>query len=174
MLKSILGTNCDVDRMMLWLWRGPMRVPLFFPKPCTICWCTGQPSFCLPFSFHFSLGCFHWVFASLLFGFLDKAGVFVGSSRVVSCVFPFFSPCLPCPFVFCLFSFSPFFFCIYYEFILAEDLCVHLPLLLISLSFSAGFLWRSFFPFLKFSLCTGCQGVKMYFWVLWSFWIYSL
>ena len=62
------------------------------------------------------------------FCFLDKAGVFVGSSIVVPPVFPFFSPCLPCPFV--LFSFSPlffsfFFFCIYYEFILAEDLCVH-------------------------------------------------
>ena len=36
-----------------------VRVPLFFPKPCTIRWCTGQPSFCLPFGFYFSLGCFH-------------------------------------------------------------------------------------------------------------------
>ena len=165
MLKSILGTNCNVDRMVPWLRRSPVRVPLFFPKPCTICWCTGQPSFCLPFGFYFSLGCFHWFFALLLFCFLDKAGVFVGSSIVVSCVFPFFSPCLPCPFVFCLFSFSPFFFCIYYEFTLAEDLCVHLPLLLIS--FSGGFL-------LNFNLCAGCQSVKIYFWVLWSVWIYSL
>ena len=93
--------------------------------------------------------------------FLDKAGVFVGSSIVVPPVFPFFSQCLPCPFVFCLFSFSPFFFfCIYYEFILAEDLCVHLPLL-ISLSFSGGFLVKKVFPL--FNLCFGCQGVKMYF-----------
>ena len=66
----MLKTNCDVDRMMPWLRHGPVRVLLFFPKPCTIRWCTGLPSFCLPFSFYFSLGCFHWVFASLLFGFL--------------------------------------------------------------------------------------------------------
>ena len=146
--------------MVPWFRRGPVRVPLFFPKPCTtIRWCTGQPSFCLPFGFYFSLGCFHRFFASLLFCFSDKAG----SSIVVPPVFPFFSPCLPCPFffVFCLFSFSPFFFCIYYEFILAEDLCVHLPLLLISLSFSGGFLVKKVFPL--FNLCTGCQGVKMYF-----------
>ena len=106
---------------------APWECRYFFPKP-GVRWskmCTGQPSFCLPFGFYFSLGCFHWFFASLLFCFLDKAGVFVGSSVVVPPVFPFFSPCLPCPFVVCLFSFSPFFlfFCIYYEFILAEDLC---------------------------------------------------
>ena len=90
---------------------------------------------------------FLFFYASLLFCFLGKAGVFVGSSVVVPPVFPFFSSCLPCPFVFCLFSFSPFFFfCIYYEFILAEDLCVHLPLLLISLSFSGGFLVKKVFP----------------------------
>ena len=47
-------------------------------------------------------------FASLLFCFLDKAGVFVGSSVVVPPVFPFFSPCLPCPFVlFCCFLSLP-------------------------------------------------------------------
>ena len=52
----------------------------------------------------------------------------------------------------CFFSsfFSPFFFslfvfCIYYEFIFAEDLCVLLPLLLISLSFSGGFLVKEVF-----------------------------
>ena len=33
MLKSILGTNCDVDRLVLWLRRGPVRLPLFFRKP---------------------------------------------------------------------------------------------------------------------------------------------
>ena len=87
MLKSILGTNCDVDRLVPWLRRGPVRLPLFFPKPCTIRWCTGQPSFCLPFGFYLSLGCFHCVFfndffPSLLFCFLDEAGVFVGSSVV--------------------------------------------------------------------------------------------
>ena len=108
--------------------------------------------------FYFSLGCFCLAFVWFL-------RVFVGSSIVVPPVFPFFSPCLPCPFVFCLFSFSPFFFffCIYYEFILAEDLCVHLPLSLISLSFSGGFLVEKVFPFFNFNLCTGCQGVKMYF-----------
>ena len=79
MLKSILGTNCDVDRMVPWpLWRGPVIVPRFLPKPCTVRLCTGQPSFCLPFGFYFSLGCFHRFFASLLFCVLDKAGVFVG------------------------------------------------------------------------------------------------
>ena len=91
-------------------------------------------------------------FASHLFCFLDNAGVFVGSSIVVPPVFPFFSPCLPCPFVFqFVFVFSPLFsffsFCIHYEFILAEDLCVHLPLLLISLSFSGGFLVKVFLLF---------------------------
>ena len=30
------------------------------------------------------------------------------------------------------------------------------------------------FPFYNFNLCTGCQGVKTYFRVLWSVWIYSL
>ena len=51
----------------------------------------------------------------------------------------------------CLFSFSPFFFFffIYYEFILAEDLCVNLPLLLTSLSFSGGFLVKKVFPLFK-------------------------
>ena len=94
--------------------------------------------------------------------FLDKAAVFVGSSIVVPPVFPFFSTCLPCPFgvvvvvvffwgggvvfFFSPFFFSFFFFCIYYEFILAEDLCVHFPLLLISLSFSGGFLVKAVFP----------------------------
>ena len=103
MLKSILGTSCDVDRLVPWLRRGPMRVPLFLSKP-GVRWfkmCTGQPSFCLPFGFYFSLDCFHRFFASLLFCFLDKAGVFVGSSIVVAPVFPFFSLCLTCPFVFC-------------------------------------------------------------------------
>ena len=38
-----------------------------------------------------------------------------------------------------------FFFCIYYEFILDEDLCGHLPLLLISYSFSGGFLVKEVF-----------------------------
>ena len=88
----------------------PRESAAIFPTPCTIRWCTGQPSFCLPFGFYFSLGCFHWVFASLLFGFLDKAGVLFGSSVVVPPVFPFFSPCLPCPFVFCLVCFASFFF----------------------------------------------------------------
>ena len=49
---------------------------------------------------------------------------------------------------FSLFSF--FFFCIYYEFIFAEYLCAHFPLLLIALSFSGGCLVTEFFslPFL--------------------------
>ena len=148
MLKSILGTNCDVDRLVPWLRRGPVRVPLFFLKP-GVRWskmCTGQPSFCLPFGFYFSLGCISLIF--------DKVGVFVGSSVVVPPVFPFFPPCLPRPFVFCLFSFfsfffSFFFFCIYYEFIFAEYLCAHFPLLLIALSFSGGCLVTEVFsPFL--------------------------
>ena len=108
--------------------------------------------FCLPFGVYFFLGCFHWLFAWLLFCFLDKAGVFVGSSIVVPPVFPFFSLCLPCPLFVCFcFLFSPsfstfFFFCIYYEFILAEDVCVHFLLLLISFSFSGGFFVKEGFP----------------------------
>ena len=43
-------------------------------------------------------------FLPRFFCFLDKAGVFVGSSVVVPPVFPFFSPCLPCPLVFCFLS----------------------------------------------------------------------
>ena len=139
-----------------------MRVPLFFPKH-GFRWskmCISQPSFCLPFGFCFSIELFSLIFLPRIrfffffFFFLDKAGVFVGSLVVVPPVFPLFSPCLPCPFVFFLFLFSPFFFfCIYYKFILAEDLCVHLPLLLISLSFSGGLLVEEFcfcFCFLLF------------------------
>ena len=36
--------------------------------------------------------------------FLRQGRVFVGSSIVVPPVFPFFSPCLSCPFVFCFLS----------------------------------------------------------------------
>ena len=95
-------------------------------------------------------------FASLLFCFLDEAGVFVGSSIVVPLVFPllfFFFRVYPVHSFFVLFSFYPFFsfffFCIYYEFTLAEDMCVHFPLLLISLSFSGGFLVKEVFSFLN-------------------------
>ena len=106
MLKSILGTNCDVDRMVPWLQHGPVRVPLFSPKPCTICWCTGQPSFCLPFGFYFWVSrLFSLIFCLAFVLFLRQGRVFVGSSVVVPPVFPFLSPCLPCPFVFCLFVF---------------------------------------------------------------------
>ena len=139
------------------------------------CWsemCTGQPSFYLPFGFYFSLGCFHWFFALHLFCFSDKAGVFVGSSVVVLLFFLSFLRVYPvhsfCLFVcFSPFFFSFFFFCIYYEFILA-----------VSFFDFPFFFWVScegdFFSFFSFNLCTGCQGVKMYFWVLWLVWIYSL
>ena len=51
-------------------------------------------------------------------------------------------------FFFFLFYFSLFLFCIYYQFIPVEDLCVDLLLLWISLSFSGGFLAEDFFfPF---------------------------
>ena len=59
--EHIRDTNCNVGRLVPWLWRGPVRVPLFSPKP-GVHWskmCTGQPSFCLPFGFYFCLGCFH-------------------------------------------------------------------------------------------------------------------
>ena len=61
------------------------------------------------------------------------------------------------------FFFSFFIFCIYYQFILAEDLCVHFTLLLSSFSFSGGFLVKGAFTLFNFNLCIGCQGVKMYF-----------
>ena len=153
MLKSILGTNCDVDRLVPWLRRGPMRVPLFFPKP-GVRWskmCTGQPSFCVPFGFYFFLGLFSLIF--------EKAGVFVGSSVVVPPVFRFFS----------LFTMSiRFWFCFLFlpsspfsssAFIMSSFLLR----MLISLSFSGGFLVTEVFSFLNFNLCTGCQGVKMSF-----------
>ena len=109
MLKSILGTNCDVDRMVPWLRRGPVRVPLFFPS---VIFVGAQAS---------------------------RVSLYLSAFTFLSVVFIDFLP------RFCLFSFSPFFFfCIYYEFILAEDLCVHFPLLLISLSFSGGFLVKVF------------------------------
>ena len=51
---------------------------------------------------------------------------------------------------FFLFYFSLFLFCIYYQFIPVEDLCVDLLLLWISLSFSGGFLAEEFFLFYFF------------------------
>ena len=109
---------------------------------------------------------FIYFFASLLFCFLDKAGVFVGSSVVVPPVFPFFSPCLPCPFVFCLVCFASFFFLFLlhslrvhscWGFVCTFASFVHFPFF-----FLEGFLWKRFFPFFNFNLCTVCQGVKMY------------
>ena len=57
-----------------------------------------------------------------------------------------------------------FFLSLLLQFILAEDLCVDLPVLLISLSFSGGFLMKIFFfffPFLIliFALLPRCQNV---------------
>ena len=164
--------------MMPWLRRGPVRVPLFFPKPCTIRWCTGQPTFCLPFGFYFSLGCFHWFFASLLFCFLYKARVFVGSSVAVPLVFPFFSPCLPCPFVFLFVFFLSFLFLLLLH-LLRVHSCWGFVCTFASFVDFPFFFWRvscekGFSLFFNFNLCTGCQGVKMYFWVLSSVWICSL
>ena len=108
-------------------------------------------------------------FALLLFCVLDKAEVFVGSSVVVPPVFPFFSPCLPCPFVFV--------FVFFLSFLLLHLLRVHScwGFVYIGLFCWFPFLFlEGFFSFLNFILCTGCQGVKMYFRVLWSVWIYSL
>ena len=130
MLKSILGTNCDVDRLVPRLRRGPVREPLFSPKS-GVRWskmCTGQPSFCLPFGFYFAR----------LFSL-----IFVGSSIVVPPGFPFFSLCLPCPFVFCF---------------LAEDLCVHF------VDFPFNF-WTvscegSFSPFLILIFALGAKASK--------------
>ena len=48
-------------------------------------------------------------------------------------------------FCFSSFFFSFFIFCIYYQFILGEDLCLHFPLLLSSFSFSGGFLVKEVF-----------------------------
>ena len=50
------------------------------------------------FSVVFIAFCFVFVFASHLFLFLNRAGVFVSNSEaiVVPPVFPFCSPCLPC------------------------------------------------------------------------------
>ena len=178
MLKSILGTNCDVDRLVPWLRRGPVRVPLFFSKP-DVRWskmCTGQSSFCLPFGFYFSLSCLS------PYPTLDKARVFVGSSVVVPPVFPFFSPCLPCPFVFCLVCFASFFF-LFLLHSLRVHSCWGFVCTFSSFDDFPFIVWRvsgdgGFFPFLFLKLTlggnTGCQGVKMYFWVLWSVWIYSL
>ena len=161
MLKSILGTNCDVDRMVAWLRRGHVRVPLFFPKPCTIRWCTGQPSFCLPFGFYFSLGCFHCFFASLLFCFLDKAGVFVGSSIVVLPVFPFFLS---------VFTMSICFLFVFFLSLLLHLLRAHSCCTFASFVdfpvFSGGFLMIFFFflfSFFPFLVLIFALGVKMYF-----------
>ena len=85
---------------MPWLRRGPVRVPLFFP----VLFVGAQASRVSVYlsAFTFLLVVFIEFLLRSLFGFLDKAGVFVGSSIVVPPVFPFFSPCLPCPFVFLL------------------------------------------------------------------------
>ena len=88
--------------MVPWPRHGPVRVPLFFPKP-GVRW----SKMCSDLSaFTFLSVVFIDFFASLLFCFLDKAGVFVGNSIVVRPVFPFFSPCLPCPFLFFVFFLS--------------------------------------------------------------------
>ena len=87
MLKSILGTSCDVDRLVPWLPRGPMRVPLFFPVFVGLkCAQASRVSVYLS-AFTFLSIDFIDFFASLLFCFLDEAGVFVGSS----CLFFLFS-----------------------------------------------------------------------------------
>ena len=119
-------TSCNVDRLVPWFRRGPVRVPLFFPKP-GIRWskmCRGKTSFGLPFGFYFSLGCYHWFFASLLFCFLDKAGVFVGSSVVVPPVFPFIS-LFTMSIRFCLFVLFCFFLFSLLLFLLLHLLRVH-------------------------------------------------
>ncbi len=80
MLKSILGTSCDVDRLVPWLRRGLMRVPLFFPVIVGLkCAQASRVSVYLS-AFSFLSIVFIDFFASLLFCFLDEAGVFVGSS----------------------------------------------------------------------------------------------
>ena len=80
MLKSILGTSCDVDRLVPWLRRGPMRVPLFSPVIVGLkCAQASRVSVYLS-AFIFLSIVFIDFFASLLFCFLDEAGVFVGSS----------------------------------------------------------------------------------------------
>ena len=93
MLKSILGTNCDVDRLVPWLRRGSVRVPLFFRSRVSV----------YISAFTFLSVVFIDFFASLLFCFLDKSGVFVGGLIVVPPVFTFLSPCLPCPIFFSFF-----------------------------------------------------------------------
>ena len=107
MLKSLLGTSCDVDRPVPWLRRDPDS-PLFSPKP-GVRWskmCTARPpEFLFTFRLLLFSRLFSFIFCLALFCFLDKAGVFVGSSEVSPPVFPFFSPCLPCPFVFCFVCF---------------------------------------------------------------------
>ena len=125
------------------------------------CWsetCTGQPSFYSPFGFYFSLGCFHWFFALHLFCFSDKAGVFVGSSvGTTPPVFPFFSPCLPCPFIL--------FVCLFFSLLLLSSFAFItssflLSLFLISLSFS-GFLVKEIFsPFLVLIFVLGAKVSK--------------
>ena len=90
MLKGILGTNCDVDLMMPWLRRGPVRVPLFFPSPVLFVGAQASRVSVYLSAVTFLSVVFIDFFASLLFGFLDQAGVFVGSSVVVPPVFPLF------------------------------------------------------------------------------------
>ena len=92
-----------------------------------------------------------------MFGFLDKAGVFVGSSIVVPPVFPFFPHVFVCFLSLPSSSSSAFITSV----ILAEDLCVHLHLLLISLSFSGGFLVKKVFsPFLILIFALGAKVSK--------------
>ena len=161
----------------------PCESAAIFPKP-GVRWskmCTGQPSFVYLLAFTF----LSVVFIDFLprFCFLDKAGVFVGSSVVQPPVFPFFCLCLPCPFFLFLFCFFVCFFSLLLFFLLLHLLRVHscwgfvctfssfvdFPFIFWRVSCEGGF-----FPPFFLNLCTGCQGVKMYFRVLWSVWIYSL
>ena len=96
-----------------------------------------------------------------MFGFLDKAGVFVGSSIVVPPVFPLFFRVYHVHLFFVCFLSLPSSSAFITSVILAEDLCVHLPLLLISLSFSGGFLVkRVFTPFLILIFALGAKVSK--------------
>ena len=153
MLKSVLGTNCDVDRLVPWLRRGPVRVPLFSPEPG---FCLSKMSLHRPAEFLFT---FRLLLFSRLFSLISPPLAFVlflrqGRGWYIELYLQFFLSFLRVYHVhsFFLFSFSPFFFssfffCMYYEFIFAEDLCVHLPLLLISFSFSGGFFVKVFLLF---------------------------
>ena len=137
---------------------------LLFGVSCLLAW-LGQSFFVCHQHLWFGLSLPQMKIFCLAF-FLHEAGVFVNScTSCFSFLLSVFTMSIRFFVCFFLPSSSPFSSAfITSSFLLS--IFFSLSLLLISLSFSGGILVKEVFPFFSLNVCTGCQGVKMYFWVL--------